>query len=368
MSEKPVFEKTPVILSVVIPSYRRLDRLAPLIEAYLAQNADEIVVILDGPHPGWRSALAGVLTSPAVVVEELPVNGGLALARIAGLVKSTGDVVLITDDDIVPAAGLVERHRAFHSNNPDSALLGYMPVALPPRRGRDQAATYIYARDYENQVASWRTAAPGDSHQLLQSFWGGNASIDRKLYEAAELFKPSQRLNYNEDMDLGLRLDMIGAQAAFDPAALSWHHHERGYAAFTRECVVRGEAVFDMQQRWNDLPGELLSLVQIPSTHSRIEGSLQRGIGARDTPGLTEHVALLGYRISGALSIWKVQDAIARFVRRGLAMRGYRLAERRSDPRPGDKNSVRSYSIVMRITSRKSRDDVGRSSSGTGPR
>ena len=72
-------------ISVVIPSFRRLERLPGLIAAYTDQGADEVVVILDGPHPGCAGAIGHLATAPGVLIRELPTNRGLALARIAGL-------------------------------------------------------------------------------------------------------------------------------------------------------------------------------------------------------------------------------------------------------------------------------------------
>ncbi|MCU1558922.1 MAG: glycosyltransferase [Microbacteriaceae bacterium] len=313
-------------LSVVMPTRNRLERLPSLVQTYVDQRADEVVVILDGPHEGWRELLAHTARLPGVEIHELEANRGLALARTAGLERARGDIVLIADDDVIPEPGLIDRHRAFHAEHLGHALLGYMPVALPERRGRDQAATFIYARDYENQVALWRES---DSVGLLESFWGGNASLPRELYLRAEKFKPSQRLDYNEDLDLGLRLREVGAQAAFDELAKSMHQHSRDFASFTRECVIRGQAVFDLESRWERLPEQLLGLVQIPPTHNRLAAALQRRIGTNDSAGLIEAALGVAYRASGTARAWTVQDTIARFLRRGLAIRGYRMAHSR---------------------------------------
>src|SRR5690606_4989274 len=192
----------------VIPSYRRLARIPALVRDYRGQGADEVVLVLDGPHPGWRDLLAETLADPAVSALELPENRGLALARIAGLEAARSDVILIADDDVVPAPGLVDRHRAAHVGGGDRVLLGYMPVDLPARRAADQSPTFLYAREYERQVQVWRTA---ESTVILGSLWGGNVSLPRELYLRAEAVKPSQRLDYNEDLDLGLRLATLGA-------------------------------------------------------------------------------------------------------------------------------------------------------------
>ncbi|QAY72218.1 glycosyltransferase [Agromyces protaetiae] len=324
--EAPATPPAPTV-TVVIPSYRRLERLPPLIRTYREQGADEIVVVLDGPHPGWAEALDGLADRAPVVVRELPVNRGLALARIAGLERATSDVVILADDDVAPKPGLVDHHRTFHAANPDHALLGYMPVRLPARRSRDQAATFLYARDYANQVEAWRT---GSSADLLQSFWGGNASVPRERYLAAESFKPSVRLDYNEDLDLGLRLLAIGVHAAFDERAAAEHLHSRSLKAFLAECVVRGESVHEFELRWPVLPRQLAELVLIPDDHHPFVAAAQRRIAARDTPALLERTLVAGYHATGAVHAWRAQEAITRLLRRGLAMRGYRLRVARS--------------------------------------
>lgn len=313
----------PPTVCVVIPSYRRLERLPGLVETYLDQDADEVVVVLDGPHDGWQRVLARAVAHPRVQVVELPVNRGLALARIAGLEVAGADVVVMTDDDVVPQPGFVQRHRSFHDHHDQSVLLGYMPVALPARRGPDQAPTYLYAKDYEKQVANWRT---GDSDALLGSLWGGNVSLPRDLYLRAERLKPSERLNYNEDLDLGMRLRGLGAGAVFDEHAKALHHHHRDLAGFMNECVVRGEAIHDLERRWGSVPGQLTPLIQIPPHYHRLAARLQRRVGARDSPGAIEHGLAMLYRALGHLRAWGAQEAVSRLLRRGLAIRGYRTA------------------------------------------
>ncbi len=255
-------------LAVVIPSYRRLEKLPALIATYRAQGADEVIVVLDGPHAGWQQTLGEI--DDATTVIELPANVGLALARIAGLEAATSDVILAVDDDVDPGRELVGRHRAFHRGQGDRVLQGYMPVALPARRGPDDAPSYLYARDYRAQVEGWKR---GDSTTILRSLWGGNLSLPRDLYLRAEAFKPSQRLEYNEDLDLGMRLLELGADATFDETASAAHHHSRGLDGYMRECVARGGAIADIEDRWGERPAQLAPLVVIPPTYNRAAGA-----------------------------------------------------------------------------------------------
>jgi glycosyltransferase involved in cell wall biosynthesis len=313
---------------VVIPSYHRLDRLPVLIATYLGQGADEIVVVLDGPHPGWESSVA-VGADERIRVTELPQNVGLAVARIAGLRASVGDVVLAVDDDVEPGPGFVEAHRRFHRPGGDRVLQGFMPVALPARRGRDDAPTYLYARDYLRQAEAWRA---GDSTTLLRSLWGGTLSLPRELYLRAEKLRPSIRLDYNEDLDLGLRLELLGATARFDERARAAHRHSRGLLAFERECIARGRAIAELERRWGERPAQLTPIIVIPRSYNRLLGLLQRRVAARNDSGFLERMLELVYRLAGLVRAWPVQDGVARLLRRALAMRGYRMALSASSP------------------------------------
>lgn len=310
-------------VSVVLPSYRRIDLVSPLVEEYLRQGADQVVVILDGPHPGWETSLSGIAASERVTVAELPANVGLARARIEGLSRADGDVVIAVDDDVEPEPGLVETHRRFHAAGGDRVLQGYMPVALPARRGTDDAPTFLYARDYEAQARVWDA---GDSDLILASLWGGNVSLPRALYLRAEELRPSVRLEYNEDLDLGMRLQMLGAEATFDRRAGARHHHDRGLDAFLRECLARGGAVSALEDRWRRRPAQLTPLVEISPTYNRVLAQVQRVIAGREDRGVVEAALVALYRVAGRLHAWSVQDGVARVLRRAFVIRGYRVA------------------------------------------
>ena len=206
-----------------------------------------------------------------------------------------------------------------------------MPVSLPARRGRDDAPTYLYARDYQTQADGWRR---GSSTTILRSLWGGNVSLPRQLYLRAEEVKPSQRLEYNEDLDLGVRLLEVGAGAVFDEDALASHHHSRGLAGYMRECEARGGAIADLEDRWGERPAQLAPLVVIPPTYNRVLARVQRSVAARDAGGLAQGLSVADLPHAGILRLWKLQDGVARMLRRALAMRGYRLS-RATRPRGG---------------------------------
>ena len=315
-------------LTVVIPSYRRLAQLPALVATYRLQGADEVIVVLDGPHPGWRQTLGD--TDAATHVLELDANVGLALARIAGLRAATGEVILAVDDDVVPEPDLVGRHRVFHRELGDVVMQGYMPVATPSRRGRDESPTFLYARDYLSQVDAWKR---GNSSTILRSLWGGNVSLPRALYVRAEELKPSQRLEYNEDLDLGLRLLELGADAVFDEEARATHHHSRGLDGYMRECEARGGAIADLEDRWGERPPQLTPLVVIPPTYNRVLARVQRSIAAHQVGGLA--LAPLGADLSRRRVRPRLETAGWRGAHAASSARHAGLPAGKSDPTAG---------------------------------
>ena len=116
----------------------------------------------------------------------------------------------------------------------------------------------------------------------------------------------------------------VGAEAAFDEFAAGVHEHHRDFQGFIRECEVRGAAAADLEARWGALPAQLRPLISIPAEYPRGQAWLQRTIAARDEPGALEFGLGAAYRSCGMLTAWRTQDAIARLLRRALAMRGYR--------------------------------------------
>lgn len=322
-------------LSVVMPSYRRPDLLATVVPAYLAQRPDELLVVLDGPQPESADLLAELgaalvpVTGPATVagpgadggaaagpppagvlrVVELPANRGPAAARAAGVAAATGDVVLISDDDILPLPGMLARHRAFHRDRPRAVLAGYLPVELP-RPGRGQVAARLYAADYERAARRWERAPA----RVLDGLWGGNVSLPRDLYLAAAAAATDAPAGYFEDMELGLRLRALGATGHFDRAAAGRHLYTKRDADLVAEAARRGAAARAMRQRWggavgllyaDDDPGWVRALRRLVAAASRLPAVV---------PAATACLWAV-MRGCGMLRRWRAEELAARLLR-----------------------------------------------------
>lgn len=87
------------LVSIIIPTYRRPQEVRLAAQSALAQTWPEIevLVISDGPDPETRAAVASLDSRLRYL--ELPVNGGPAAARNAGVAASQGEWLTFLDDD-----------------------------------------------------------------------------------------------------------------------------------------------------------------------------------------------------------------------------------------------------------------------------
>src|SRR6476646_3695706 len=97
-------------VTVVVPTIGRA-RLADLVAAVLADEAtSEVVVVADRDRAAVEAIVATVARGPAPVAGVDGPGRGPAAARQRGIERATGDLVVLLDDDVVPARGLVTAH------------------------------------------------------------------------------------------------------------------------------------------------------------------------------------------------------------------------------------------------------------------
>lgn len=100
--------------SAVVVTYRRLERLGQVLEAWLKET-DDVWLCDCSPH-GFKTSL------PVKIIRAVPDPGNRI--RHAAATLTAGDLVIKADDDILPLPGLVKAFQAAYEKLEGTAILG----------------------------------------------------------------------------------------------------------------------------------------------------------------------------------------------------------------------------------------------------
>ncbi len=208
-------------ISVVIPTYNRVDRLRYVIPALLAsdlrQDRFEIIVADSNSNDGTAEYLAEQCRAFANLRHLPGPYTGRAAARNAGVAAARGAIVLFTDADIIASTDLLSRHLARHDDGVPRAVVGL----------EVQVSSYD---DYlvQSGDASRRTHLHPHSRKRLSwlYFLTGNASVPRHEFDAVGGFDESFTGYGHEDLELGYRLQRVAKlPIVYEPLAVNYHWH-----------------------------------------------------------------------------------------------------------------------------------------------
>lgn len=127
----------PLLISVVIPTYRRHDLLERCLEALDRQDLDsanyEVLVCDDANEEATRSLVSGIAARSQTSIVYLPVVGrhGPAAARNVGWRAARADIIAFTDDDCIPQPGWLRGGMTALEPGADGAW-GRLEMPLPP--------------------------------------------------------------------------------------------------------------------------------------------------------------------------------------------------------------------------------------------
>jgi len=205
-------------LSIVVPTYNRLDTLREvlptLLQQTLSQEAYEILICDSNSTDGTAEYLAGVHEDHPNV-RHLPGSyTGRAMARNAGVVAAAGEVVLFNDSDILASSDLLEQHLQHHRQRKKIAVVG-LEVQVK------DLADYAYKRD--NPQARGFLHPPSRKRLPWLYFLTGNASVRRDDLVRVGSFDESFTGYGHEDLELGYRLEKAGVKILYEPKAINYH-------------------------------------------------------------------------------------------------------------------------------------------------
>jgi GT2 family glycosyltransferase len=232
-------------VSVVVPTYNRVERLQRVLAALASQtyprHSYEIIVVSDGSTDGTDEMLR-CRPATEVVLATQP-NAGPAAARNRGVGLASGGLLLFIDDDVVATPELIERHVQSHREGGDGQVV-IGPMATPPDAGLSPWVQWEQTMLYRQ----YRAMVDGVYEPTPRQFYTGNASVPRGAVVAVGGF--DTRFRRAEDIELAYRLEDAGLRFTFNPGAIGYHHAERSFASWLQNAYDYGvcDVVFAREQ------------------------------------------------------------------------------------------------------------------------
>lgn len=205
-------------ISVVIPTYNRIDTLAHVVPALLASDLPaeryELLVCDSNSTDATAEYLAGVCARYPNVRYLPGAYSGRAAARNAGIAAAAGEIVLFNDADILASPDLLARHLRRHRERDRIAVVGWEVQV----KNLDD-----YARKREHPEERGSLHPPSRKRLSWLYFLTGNASVRRTDLQRVGGFDESFTGYGHEDLELGYRLQKAGVEIVYEPLAVNFH-------------------------------------------------------------------------------------------------------------------------------------------------
>jgi GT2 family glycosyltransferase len=232
-----------VSVSVVIATFDRPQDLRQCLLSLQQQTTSrrvEVIVVDNHPASGLTAPVLAQFPEARLVLEP---RQGLAYARNAGFIASTGDLVLTTDDDVVLPANWLERLIAPFA---DSGVMATTGNVLPWELDTPAQQLFeIYGglgRGFKCKVADRQWLA---NFAIAPPTWELGATANaafrssifthRQIGLMYEALGPGMPSGVGEDVYLFYKILSAGYKMVYEPAAYVWHKHRRTMPALRRQ-------------------------------------------------------------------------------------------------------------------------------------
>ena len=239
------------MFSVIIPTMNRWVNLQRALEAYLGQTAlgeiSEILVSDDGSTDKTPFVVSQIANASPVPIRYFrQQHRGAGSARNLAIREARGDLLLFTDDDVIPSPTLVEEHSKWHRQNPDPcvAILGFIP--WDPEVHPTPFMNWLIS---EGPVLNLRECSKR-KELGFGFFCTGNLSLKAEFLRKNGTFDEDFRTFGYEDLELGYRLTRRGLRILYNPDAVGYHYKHMSFADACRrkQLAVAAEKVFQTKE------------------------------------------------------------------------------------------------------------------------
>ena len=217
--------------SVIVATYNRQDVLCQTLSCLFAQQYPNVELIVVDQTPSISAPLSYFLRqSGDLIAYHRLKTPNLPAARNVGVMKSTGEIVIFVDDDVVVGPHFVEQHMSAYT---DSSISGVTGLCLP-----SAATEQIVERELRTLETRHHAVRPLSRGQMSTVSWlpGCQMSFRRAAIVEAGLFdEVFTGSALCEDVDMSCRLRMLGHKLVVDTRIELIH-----LAIAEGGCEVRG--------------------------------------------------------------------------------------------------------------------------------
>lgn len=269
---QPVTPRQALDASVVIPTYNRADRLAPLLARLLDQDAGgvryEVLVVDNHSTDHTKEVVQRAIDADgsARLRYTFEPRRGAPHARNAGIEQTTAPLILFLDDDGIPGRDWVRGMAEAFARHPEADCIGGRVKTewrVPPPSWMQEAHTGPIA------LQDWPEAIYVNAGNAARCLITANLGFRREVFARIGGFSPD--FLRNEDRELELRMWRAGMQGLYLPALdvtvdvpperLTRRYHRRWraesgrYSALMRyrDHIDRGGALVDDPRRGRTL-------------------------------------------------------------------------------------------------------------------
>jgi len=241
-----------VAISVIIPTYNRVERLRACLEALARQTQPpedfEVIVVVDGSTDNTTEMLSKFAASyPLKILYQE--NSGQNVARNHGATHARGQYCLFLDDDIMAEPQLVAEHLHLHKTQENAVGIGQITMDI----GEADWYTKRFADGWHEH---YRQLTQGLRLPNWTDGYGGNISISRAIFLKTGGFAPDIRRSH--DIEFAYRLEQHGLKFVYLPQAIGLQKEHKRSKELFEDAAKSGAAWVTLCQRHPEMLPDLI--------------------------------------------------------------------------------------------------------------
>lgn len=246
------------MISVVIPTYKNKEQFLKNLQHNLKYLIGcEIIVVNDNPEQSLTTDLKNYKN---IFLIENDKNLGFGLSVNIGVQKSSNNLVMLLNDDVILSDRSYQKAIVQMDNNPKLFAISF---AQKEKDGSIVGKNIVYWKRglFFHQKA--------DNLKNGENGWaeGGSCIINREIFLDLQGFDPIYKPFYWEDIDLSYQAKKTGYSVMFDPDILVKHYHESTISKFYSKDFIktisfRNQFLFTWKN--SDIKQKIIHLLFLP--------------------------------------------------------------------------------------------------------